>query len=353
MGDMPDKSVRSPRLVWVFPVGLLVLVSAILFLVSYAVVTHQSRLLTEREAMVAALETMNERLVSDAVATDRATLQLGLDQIGEIKAVLDQEFPPGKSTQVASEIRKQVVAGVEQANEAVLYNEIRMQSAELTDKLDAVFAADLRLREDYLVSKIDGSGKVSILFFNAGRGAPAALLGPVVQKMLLSDPYFTQPGIEVNVLAKEGIAPVSKLVTPQQYQGRNFKELDVLDQTEINNPDALNDYRKAAEEIVSSLAPEKGHARNIAVWIISNDSRKSPPKDLKIPGVQVHVVHVVSNQKTFYASANRKNITEWMKFTARKRGSYHVIQAKSGEDNQYKLLDSDAALRHLRRVTSF
>jgi len=69
--------------------------------------------------------------------------------------------------------------------------------------------------------------------------------------------------------------------------------------------------------------------------------------------VQVHVVHVVSNRKTFYASANRINITNWMKFIARHRGSYHVIQAKSGKDNQYQLFDSDSALRHLRRVTSF
>ena len=353
MGEPPDKSARSPRIALVFLLALVALSLATLFFVGYAFVTHENRVLAEREAIVSTIHTLNEGLVADAVAADRDAVQLGLDQIGEIKALLDREFPPGESNRVASEIREQVVAGVEQANEAVLYKEIREQNSAFTDKLDAFLAEDLRLREEYLITQMTGGGKVAILFFNAGRGAPAALLGPVVQKMLLSDPYLTQPGIEVNVLAKEGIAPMSELVTPQQYKDRNLNDLDVLEQTDINNPDALNDYQKAAEEVVSSLAPENGFARNIAVWLISNDSRKAPSKDLKFPGVQVHVVHVVSDQKTFYASANRKNITEWMKFTARKRGSYHVIQAKSGEDNQYKLLDSDAALRHLRRVTSF
>jgi len=352
MVEMPDKSASSLRIAVVFVFALLALSLATLFFVGYAFVTHENRVLAEREAIVSAIHTLNEGLMADAVAADRDTVQLGLDQIGEIKAVLDQEFPPGKSTRVASEIREQVVAGVEQANEAVLYNEIRTQNAEFADKLDAVFAADLRLREEYLISKIDGAGKVAILFFNAGRGAPAALLGPVVRKMLLSDPYLTQPGIEVNVLAKVGKSPVSKLVTPQQYKDRNLKDMDVLEQTDINNPDALNDYQKAAEEVVSFLAPENGFARNIAVWIISDDSRKAP-KDLKLPGVQVHVVHVVSNRKTFYASANRINITNWMKFIAKHRGTYHVIQAKLGEDSQYKLFESDSALRHLRRVTSF
>ena len=246
------------------------------------------------------------------------------------------------------QLQEQIVAAITQANEIILYSELRTQHAELLRRLDRFVASELSLKERYLAKSTRAEHKVCLVFFNAGEGASPLILAETVKEFLKSDPYFGHANCRLGVATKEGIDPLREHLTLQQYDDGAFEGLDVLQKQVESNPATVNDYAKAAEELLPLLNSDDAGSQSVAVWLVGEGANPPQKFNLGLGDIRVHVLHVVGNRKKAYSA--EENILRWIEFCRVNGGTYQLIQAVE-EEGSYSLKRPADVTRELRRTT--